>query len=130
MGKRGEELQAGVMAILRAGRGPMSAYDVLELLKATYPKIAPPTVYRGLAALMEKGRVQRLESLNAYMARQDHENPDPAILSICNDCGTVEENADPDVFQHLSSALKKAGFSAQRHVLEVHGVCSSCETEA
>ena len=36
------------------------------------------------------------------------------------------ENFEPDIFSHLSWALEKTGFSAQRHMIEVNGICASC----
>ena len=126
MGKRGEEMQTAVLAILRASDCPHSAYELLESLKDTYPKIAPPTVYRALAALVERGQIHRLESLNAYLACQIEAHHQASVFSICEDCGVVEENFEPDIFSRLSSALQKSGFSAQRHIIEVNGICANC----
>ena len=126
MGKRGEEMQTAVLAILRASDCPHSAYDLLDSLKDIYPKIAPPTVYRALAALVERGQIHRLESLNAYVACQSEAHHQTSVLSICEDCGVVEETFEPDIFSRLSAALRKSGFSAQRHIIEVNGICASC----
>ena len=70
MGKRGKEMQTAVLAILRASDRPYSAYELLESLNDIYPKIAPPTVYRALAALTQRGQIRRLESLNAFISCQ------------------------------------------------------------
>ena len=127
MGKRGEKMQAEVLSIMRGAKSSHSAYDLLDELREKYPKIAPPTVYRALAALIESGQVHRLESLNAYVACQREDHHQPSIFSICNDCGVVEENFEPELFSKLSSALKNSGFSVQRHVVEVNGTCASCK---
>ena len=127
MGKLGEKMQAEVLSIMRGEKSSLSAYDLLDELREKYPKIAPPTVYRALAALTERGQVHRLESLNAYIARQCEDHHQPSIFSICNDCGVVEENFEPELFSKLSSALKNNGFSVQRHVVEVNGTCASCK---
>ena len=126
MGKRGEEMQTAVLAILRDSKSPHSAYTLLDRLQETYPKIAPPTVYRALAALVERGQIHRLESLNAYVACQSEAHHQASVLSICEDCGIVEETFEPDIFSHLSWALEKTGFSAQRHMIELNGICASC----
>ena len=126
MSKRGEKMRAEVLAVLRRHRGPMSAYDVLGELRAAHPKIAPPTIYRALAVLMERGCVHRLESLSAYIACQCDRHQHAAVLSICDDCGAVEESVAPDLLKELSSIIGKSGFSPTRHVIEVHGQCSSC----
>ena len=126
MSKRGEKMQAEVLAVLRRRRGPLSAYDVLGELREANPKIAPPTIYRALAALTERGRVHRLESLNAFIACQCDRHQHASILSICDDCGTVEESVAPDLLKELSSIAGKSGFAPIRHVIEVRGLCASC----
>ena len=126
MSKRGEKIQAEVLAVLCRYRGPLSAYNVLAELREANPKIAPPTIYRALAALTERGCVHRLESLNAFIACQSDRHRNAAILSICDDCGSVDESVAPHLLKELSSLIGKSGFAPMRHVIEVHGVCASC----
>ena len=128
MGKRGKNMQAELLSIMRGKKNAHSAYNLLEELKGRHPKIAPTTVYRALAALTERGAIHRLESINAYIACQCEDHHQPSIFSICVDCGVVEENFEPDVFSELSSVLKNTGFSAQHHVVEVNGTCAGCKT--
>ena len=126
MGKRGKQMQTEILSILRDSKSPHSAYTLLDRLQETYPKIAPPTVYRALAALGERGQIHRLESLHAYIACESEAHHQTSVLSICEDCGVVEETFEPDIFSRLSAALRKSGFSAQRHIIEVKGNCASC----
>ena len=127
MRTRGEKMQTQIMAVLQRQDGPLSAYDILEELRQTNPKIAPTTVYRCLSVMTGDGRVHRLESLNAYMACQCADHRQGSIMAICGDCGTVGESIAPDLLSELTIKLKATGFSAQRHVIEVHGTCSACE---
>ena len=129
MGARGEATQAAILAVLKAHDAPLSAYDVLGVLREDNPKAAPPTVYRALAALTAKGAVHRLESLNAYMACQHDSHAQDAILSICDDCGHVEESVAPQLVKDLAQVTEKSGFRAARHILEVHGICASCDDQ-
>lgn len=126
MARRGEMTQQAVLDALAASAAPMSAYDILAELRHDTPKIAPVTVYRALNALIEKGRIHRLESLNAYMLCSCAETEHDSILTICGDCGAVEENVEPDLIARLSRAISRSGFSVSRHVLEVHGTCADC----
>ena len=126
MRMRAEEMQVEVLAVLGRNRGALSAYDVLEQLRQSYPRIAPTTIYRALTALTERGQVHRLESCNAFIACKCDEHEHDAVLSICNDCGMVEESVAPSVTTQLFSLAKKSGFAASRHVIEVHGICASC----
>ena len=129
MGRRGETVQAEVLAIMRKHAGPVSAYDLLGELRGGNAKAAPTTVYRALSALTERGCVHRLESLNAYIACQCDDHSHASILSICDDCGSVDERVAPDLLSKVSALLAKTGFEAKRHVIEVHGVCASCGAE-
>jgi len=128
MSKRGEKLQAQVLAVLRRRGGPLSAYDILGTFREANPKIAPTTIYRALAALTERGRVHRLESLNAYIACQCDRHQQSSVLSICDDCGAVEESVAPEILKELSRVAGKSGFAPRRHVIELHGVCGTCGT--
>ncbi|MEM7777570.1 MAG: Fur family transcriptional regulator [Pseudomonadota bacterium] len=126
MSKRGERMQAEVLAVLRRRGGPTSAYDVLRDLREGHPKIAPPTIYNALAALTKSGHVHRIESLKSFIACPcDHHRHD-CILSICNVCGAVEESVSPDLLTSLSKIIGQSGFAPTRHVIEVHGLCASC----
>lgn len=135
MTQRGAKIRAEILALLRQAGGALSAYDVLHALKATHPKIAPPTVYNALAALAKAGSVHRVESLKAYVACQCPEAHrtgahHSSVLSICDECGTVEERVAPQLVKDLSGLVEKTGFQPQRHVIEVHGKCSACSAEA
>jgi len=115
-----------VLAALQKSHSLLTAYDILRELSAAHPKIAPTTVYRALATLTERGCVHRIESLNAYISCNGDSHHSESILSICNDCGTVEERVSPDLLTHLSSVISTSGFAPTRHVIEVHGLCGSC----
>lgn len=127
--KRGEQIRAEVLAVLRASDSALSAYDVLYRLQPSYPKLAPPTIYNALAALSKAGRVHRVESLKAYVACRGDRGHEPSVLSICDDCGTVEKRVAPQLVADLSGLLEETGFAPQRHVIEVHGVCSNCGSD-
>lgn len=126
MTKRGEKMQAEVLAALRRSSGPLSAYAVLDCLSRNHPKIAPQTIYRALAALTERGLVHRLESLSAYVACRRGGDGHAAVLSICDECGAVEESAAPELHRDLSGIVGKSGFSPTRQVIEVRGSCGAC----
>ena len=83
-------------------------------------------MYRALNALTEKGVIHRLESLNSYTLCQCEEHVHEAILSICDDCGSVEETVAPEVLKTMASVLGKSGFEPSRHIVEIHGTCADC----
>ena len=128
MNRSGKRTQAEVLAVLRSHRTPMSAYEMLGYLREENPRMAPPTIYRALAALTHSGSVHRLESLNAFIACQRNRHRQASILSICDECGGVEENVSAELLKTLSGIAEKSGFAPARHVIEIHGQCASCES--
>ena len=128
MNRSGERTQAEVLAVLRSQGTPMSAYEMLGYLREENPRMAPPTIYRALAALTHSGSVHRLESLNAFIACQRNRHRQASILSICDECGGVEENVSAELLKTLSGIAEKSGFAPARHVIEMHGQCASCES--
>lgn len=118
--------QAEILDVLRSKEKPMTAYQVLEELQAVEPDIAPPTVYRALAALTDQGRAHRLESMKAFVpCRCEHTESLP-VLTICEDCGTVEESDGTPLIPALRSLIEESAFRAKRHIIEIHGHCREC----
>ncbi|MEM6466393.1 MAG: Fur family transcriptional regulator [Pseudomonadota bacterium] len=126
MGQRGQAMQAKVFEVVAQSDSPVSAYDILAKLRAPGANVAPPTIYRALAALQKQKRVHRLESLSAYVAAKGDALADASIMSICEDCGIVSENTSPELVSGLQNLLGQDGFEPQRHVIEVHGRCAAC----
>ena len=128
MKQRGRNMQAEVLAVLRRCGTPMSAYAVLDQLREGNPRLAPPTIYRALAALVEQGSAHRLESLKAFVSCNSEMHRHVPIFSICEECGTVEESISEHVTDELSKITGQSGFAPARQVIEVHGQCARCES--
>lgn len=126
MNTRSNGIQTKIVSILEETKEPLSAYAILGALKEFNPKIAPQTIYRALSSLVDDGKVHRLESKNAYIVCQYNHHSIASILSVCNDCGNVEENIEESVLKDLSKLTRQTGFSPKRHIIEIYGVCASC----
>lgn len=126
MRKQASIRQADILTVLRGSEAPMTAYQILEQLKGEEPEIAPPTVYRALAALTDQGRAHRLESIKAFVpCRCDHAESVP-VLAICEDCGSVEEHDGSALLPQLTALTATNAFTADRHIVEIHGQCRNC----
>ena len=67
-GARLTPLRKEVLELILNATGPMGAYDLLAKIKSESDRpAAPPTVYRTLDFLLEKGLIHRLTSINAYV---------------------------------------------------------------
>ena len=126
MRKQAAIRQADILGVLRSSKAPMTAYQILSRLQKNEPDIAPPTVYRALTALTDQGRAHKLESLKAFVpCRCDHDSSLP-VLTICDDCGQVEEHDGGPLLPKLTSLIAASKFVPDRHIVELHGACSAC----
>ncbi|SEO03689.1 Fur family transcriptional regulator, zinc uptake regulator [Pseudorhodobacter antarcticus] len=116
-----------VLDVIRTANGPLAAYDILERLRPSRPKIAPPTVYRALEHLIRDGRVRRIESLNAYLSAGQDSAGHSVVFAICDDCGRVQERHADAAVGRLTKALSVEGFKPTRPVIEMHGRCGDCD---
>lgn len=126
MRKQAAVRQADILKVLRSSDAPMTAYQILGKLQKREPDIAPPTVYRALTALTDQGRAHKLESLKAFVpCRCKHDDSLP-VLTICDDCGLVEEHDGGTLLPKLSALIAPSEFVPDRHIVELHGSCSAC----
>ncbi|KOR31894.1 hypothetical protein TI05_10705 [Achromatium sp. WMS3] len=115
-----------VLEILYAADKPMSAYEILDLMRGMVKNPAPPTVYRALDFLREQGLVHKLESLQAFIGCIHPEYPHSSQFLICADCGGVSEINDAAIVQSLGTVSKSIGFQTKHPVVELLGTCAEC----
>lgn len=119
--------QRQVFDILKNNAEPMSAYEVLA--EMTQSKVtAPPTVYRALSILIDRGLVHRIESLNAYACCDGDHGHRSWFYTICEKCQRAEENELPSaVATMMAEVMQKTGFLPRNLTYEVAGLCQSCQ---
>lgn len=106
---------------------PLGAYEIATRLGRHMGKsVAANSVYRVLDVLLAAGLVQRIESKQAYCL-----SPLDAgagrILLMCEDCGSVETIEGGEVAEALEQESQAAHFRPRRKVIEVTGICQSCD---
>jgi Fur family transcriptional regulator, zinc uptake regulator len=119
------ETQRRVYRILVAAPNPLSAYEVLDRMRAK-GAVTPPTVYRSLDKLIEKGLAHRLESVNAYVTCRHPHHHDMAAFAICEECGAVREFTDSQISERLTQWSASHAFSPKKVTVEVRGLCETC----
>lgn len=119
--------QSLVEGTLASAASPMTAYQILDALRADGLN-APLQVYRALDKLVHYGLVHRLESINAFVACQQHDCHDTrrVAFAICDECGDVREFPVASVSKHLEHWAKSEDFELVSTVLEIRGRCSRC----
>lgn len=125
-GARLTPLRKEVLKLILTAAGPMGAYDLLAKIKSESDRpAAPPTVYRTLDFLLEKGLIHRLTSINAYIRRHPREGHQVAFL-ICTECRTVKEASAQGLLQQLDELSASDHFTAQDSIIEISGICQQC----
>jgi len=112
-----------------AGLGkPASAYDIADAVSQRQGRrVAANSIYRILDLFVTANLVRRLESANAYVTNAHPDCLHDCIFLLCDNCGQATHIDDDQLSGGVRKAAAKAGFSAARPVIEVHGLCADCE---
>jgi Fur family ferric uptake transcriptional regulator len=118
-----------ILSCVRHAPGHVTASEILEEVRRSYPYVDPSTVYRTLAAAREL-RVVSETNMGAgdtefeWTARQRHHH------LICRSCGNVT-SLDNDYLDGLASALlEDKGFQADIDHFAIFGLCGACRAAA
>lgn len=133
-GVRFTPVRRRVLEILLRQRQPLTAYQILDVLRTAQPRAQPPTVYRALEFLLRQGLIHRIESSNRYLAcNHTHADADegahwPQFL-LCESCGDAREVPLATELQQLLGQLaRRHGFHLGPRPLELHGLCQGCRS--
>jgi len=119
--------QTEVLSCPKRADAPLSAYDILDRV----PKSGispPPTVYRALNELMQKGMVHRLQSRQAFIACGHGKCDGKFAFAICRECQKVVEISMSDDDQALMLGFAPKEIAAAQVTLELAGLCKLCRT--
>jgi len=127
-GQQWTSMRAAVFDALTRFERPASAYDIAEAVsRAEGRRIAANSVYRILDLFVSSNLARRVESVNAYVANAHPDCLHDCIFLVCDNCGQATHIDDDSLTGNVRSAARKAGFSATRPVIEVHGTCADCD---
>ena len=126
MGARLTRLRRKVLMLVLSAERPLTAYEILDLLRPTDAAATPAGVYRSLDFLTELGLVHRIDSAKSFIACAMPDHAHPSQMLVCRSCGTVVEIEDSQVAKATESLGRRLGFSLDRDTMEFVGLCSSC----
>lgn len=130
-GARLTDLRRRVLELVWSRHKPISAYEILDLLKIDHSAAAPPTVYRALDFLLEQGLIHRIESLAAFIGCVNPEEHHRGGFFICSSCRSVDELRD---CRPLRDAIRQEaderGFMVTASMIEVIGLCPACRDQS
>ncbi len=116
-----------VLEILLSDHKALGAYDLLAELSREGLGSQPPVVYRALEFLVGNGFAHKIEKLNAYIACSHPGTDHAPAFMICRSCAAVAEATARPTAGDLGRAAKSAGFAIETAVVEVEGLCPSCQ---
>ena len=118
-----------VLEILLESHTALGAYDILKRLDAEGLGAQPPVAYRALDFLQTNGFVHKIERLNAFVAcMHPGEGHNPAFM-VCRSCRSVAEAHLSDE-SPVDAAARASGFRIERMMVEIEGLCPSCQDPA
>jgi Fur family zinc uptake transcriptional regulator len=115
-----------VLETLLESHRAMTAYEILDRLKAAGLGAQPPVAYRALDFLVANGLAHRIERLNAFVACTHGGTEHAAAFLVCRDCRRVAEAPLPLTMRGLVEEVGASGFEVEKLVVEVEGLCESC----
>ncbi|MEM7521112.1 MAG: transcriptional repressor [Pseudomonadota bacterium] len=118
------------LELLLAEHRAMGAYDLLALLAAEGLGAQPPVAYRALDFLVSAGFAHKIEAVNAYIACAHLGSCDRPAFLICTACKSVAEADTAAGQRQLRAAAAAVGFTIKRTVVEVEGICPTCQDAA
>jgi Fur family zinc uptake transcriptional regulator len=117
--------QTEILCCLRKAREALTAYDVLSRVRKA-GILHPPTVYRALNDLMQKGMVHRLQSRSAFVACEHGACDGKVAFAICRACDRVVETPLSDDDQAALLSLAPNEIEPERLTVEIAGLCENC----
>jgi Fur family transcriptional regulator, zinc uptake regulator len=127
-GEQWTEIRAAVYDVIVGTEAPLSAYDIADRMSARLARrIAPNTVYRILELFLSHNIISRIESRNAYVACAHPDAKEDCIFLVCERCGTTRHQDNHAIGADVRDVAGGAGFLPRRLVMEVHGLCGSCQ---
>jgi Fur family zinc uptake transcriptional regulator len=117
--------QSEILACLRKAKEPMSAYAILDRVRPAGIS-HPPTVYRALNELMQKGMVHRLQSKSAFVACGHGACDGKFAFAICRRCDKVVEIPLSDEDQAALLGLAPEEIAPEQVTVEIAGLCEAC----
>ena len=108
------------MEIVSASRSHMTAEEIFDALRQTYPKVVLATVYNNLNSLFEQGKIRRI-SVEGQPDRYDRNTRHDHL--VCRRCGSLADIHLEDITAQLE---QQTGFVIDGYDLKIQYLCPRC----
>ena len=114
-----------VVEVLSESDRAISATEIYDLARETYPALGLVSVYRTVEKLEELALVQRVhqpDGCHAYIAGfSGHQH-----LLLCRECGRVQFFRGDDLHALIERVEQETGYEVGDHWLQLFGRCGEC----
>lgn len=117
-----------ILKTLHGGRRHITAQELYEKLNNSHPEIGFATVYRFLRTLTEGNFVTEVR-MGGLPARYELTPKGHHDHLTCVKCGKICEFENKAIENLQEKIANQFGFKLTHHVLELYGVCLSCQTK-
>lgn len=125
MGLKVTNQRMAILESLSTGRTHVTAQEVYEEVNAKHPEIGFATVYRFLRKMTEQGFVTEVR-MGGLPARYELTPKRHHDHLTCVECGKIVEFENHQIEALQESVARQNGFTLTGHVLELYGICNSC----
>lgn len=109
-----------ILQIIQASRNHMTAEEIFQELKQTYPAVVRATVYNNLLKLWQTGAIRKV-ALEGQPDRYDRlERHDHMV---CKECGKLSDVTLDDLTSQLEAQL---GMPLLSYDLKISYLCEAC----
>lgn len=118
-----------ILRIFLATEKHISVEELYDIVKKKDSGIGLATVFRTLKLLRDAGIAKEVDlgdKKTRYEHKYGHEHHDHII---CVRCGKFIEVVDPEIESLQEKLCKKIGFLAEKHKMEIFGICKKCRAE-
>jgi Fur family zinc uptake transcriptional regulator len=128
-GRRFTQQRRALLEKLLVASRPVTAYELLDLVRPDDAAITSASIYRSLDFLVDMGLVHRLDSTRSFVACDHPDHPHAGHFLICRECGTVVEAEDKRIAQATEDLGERHGFTLDHRTVELTGVCGACRSD-
>lgn len=117
-----------ILKALTLGRAHRTAQEIYEGIKRSNPEIGFATVYRLLRTLAEKSYVTEVR-MGGLPARYELTPKHHHDHLTCTECSSIVEFENQAIEKLQLQVARENGFKLTGHVLELYGVCKTCQSK-
>lgn len=126
MGLKVTQPRLALIRAIQSVKAHLTAQELFDMVRTSYPDIGFATVYRFLRTLSEWGYLTEVR-LGLAPARYEWADKKHHDHLTCTSCGLICEFENDQIESLQVQVASQLGFKLTGHVLELFGLCRRCQ---